>query len=171
MVAAGRFRTDLFYRLNVLQLPIPPLRERRDDIYVIMAYLLAKMCDESSLAPVSVDPEAAEALINYDWPGNVRELYNVLSRVLSFLEGDVIRLEDLPVHIQNRVRSSVHVPGHVHRQMPGTGAPLREIASNAERESIVRTLATWGNNKARAAKALGIHRSLLYKKMKKYMIS
>jgi len=175
MIAAGRFRTDLFYRLNVLQLPIPPLRERREDIPVIAAHMLAKMCEESSLAPISADPRAAEALFNYDWPGNVRELYNVLSRVLSFLEGDVIRLDDLPVHIQNRSRppgrtSSLSADYIYYSMLGGTGLPLREAASSAEKESIARALAASGNNKARAARALGIHRTLLYKKMKKHSI-
>ena len=90
MVAAGRFRTDLFYRLNVLQLPIP-LSGDRGTISTSSWPISSQRCvTNSSLAPVSVDPEAAEALINYDWPGNVRELYNVLSRVLSFLEGDIM---------------------------------------------------------------------------------
>lgn len=156
MVEEGKFRKDLYYRLNVIHLFIPPLRERRDDIIPLARHMLRRICEDSSLPDIKMHYLAEEALVNYDWPGNARELYNVLGRVLSFIEGDTIHLSDL-FYLQNK-RKTAAAPG-------GT---LRDLTSSAERDAILRALSAAGNNRARAADRLGIHRTLLYKKMAKH---
>ncbi|MGE5257107.1 MAG: sigma-54 interaction domain-containing protein [Hyphomicrobiales bacterium] len=160
MLAAGRFRKDLFYRLNVVSLHIPPLKERPADIAAITHQFLEQTAREVKLGKLSIDREAEKALRQCDWPGNVRELTNVLERSVHGLEGDTIGLTDLPFYVQRSLRSSAR------RQQTS----LRELQSRAERETIWAALKEAGFQKARAAQLLGIHRTLLYKKMKKYDI-
>jgi len=161
MLADRRFRKDLFYRLNVIPLQIPPLRDRREDILPTAEQLLRQMAAEASLPGIHLSREAQDALHHYDWPGNVRELSNVLERALSSLEGDTLHLPDLPFYLYRGRKGS---------SMPSK-ASLRDAQGRAEREAIRYALATTKNNKAGAARMLGIHRTLLYKKMKKYGIS
>jgi PAS domain S-box-containing protein len=161
MLADNRFRKDLFYRLNVIPLHIPPLRERKSDILPTARHLLKQMAREANLGEQKIDREAEKALKNYGWQGNVRELSNVLERTMSTMEGDTIRLQHLPFYIY---RSHREFPEH-HQ------SALRDVQTRTEKEAILFTLQETNNNKARAAKILGIHRTLLYKKMKKYNIS
>jgi transcriptional regulator with PAS, ATPase and Fis domain len=161
MLGERRFRKDLFYRLNVIPLTIPPLRERREDIIPTARHLLQQMAAEASLPEIQLSSEAEDVLYSYDWPGNVRELSNVLERVLSSLEGETIHLQDLPFHLY---RGRKTVPRK-------SKASLRETRMRVERESIRYALAANRYNKAQAANMLGIHRTLLYKKMKKYGLS
>jgi transcriptional regulator with PAS, ATPase and Fis domain len=160
MVAGGRFRQDLFYRLNVIPLHILPLRERREDIIPLAYHLLQCIAHDFSLPEVKIDPQAEKALRNYGWPGNVRELSNVLERALSCLEGDAICLSDLPYHLRCNPRES--------REM--SRFSLDAVQANAEKEAIRDALEATNYNKARAAEILGIHRTLLYKKMKKHSL-
>jgi transcriptional regulator with PAS, ATPase and Fis domain len=161
MVVDRRFRKDLFYRLNVIPLHIPPLRERKEDIVPIAKHLLDQMAEEASLPEIHLHGDAEEALCRYDWPGNIRELTNVLERVLSALEGDTICRDDLPFYL---LRSQIKPI------KPGPSG-LRDIQHRAEKETILHALKAARNNKARAAKLLGIHRTLLYKKIKKHALS
>ncbi len=160
MLSQGRFRKDLFYRLNVIRLHIPPLRERREDIVELSHHLLMQLAQEADLQLPAIDADARRELVAYDWPGNVRELSNALERSLAAMEGDTIRLQDLPFHIPRRGRaeSGAHV------------SCIRDVQQKAEKEAIVYALKSSGNNKAQAARRLGIHRTLLYKKMKKYQL-
>jgi PAS domain S-box-containing protein len=158
MLEDGRFRKDLYYRLNVIPLQIPPLRERKEDIAPLARHLVQIIADDLSLSEMQIDPEAEEALRNFDWPGNVRELSNVLERALSSLEGDTIRLEDLPFYLYRGRKKAVESPR----------PSLKHIQAKTERETIQEALRATNYNKARAAALLGIHRTLLYKKMKKY---
>ncbi|RJR42982.1 MAG: AAA family ATPase [Desulfobacteraceae bacterium] len=158
MLADKRFRKDLFYRLNVIPIAVPPLRERREDILPTAKHLLAQLAAEASLPELNLSRQASEVLYGYDWPGNVRELSNVLERVLSSLEGDTIQLPDLPFYLYSGRRSA---PGQ-------SKASLKEAHASAEKETIRYALAGAKNNKVKAAKMLGIHRTLLYKKMRKY---
>jgi transcriptional regulator with PAS, ATPase and Fis domain len=157
MVGEKRFRRDLFYRLNVFSLAIPPLRERRPDILTIGRHLVQRMAAEAGMPEVGIAPPAEAALLRYDWPGNVRELSNVLERALATLEGDTIALEDLPFHLR--------APRAAGQPPP---ASLREHQRSSEKEALRRALREAGHNKARAARLLGIHRTLLYKKMRRY---
>ena len=160
MINAGHFRKDLFYRLNVIPLHIPPLRERKTDITQTAKYLLKQMAEEANIAEIKLDKEAEKVLKNYEWPGNARELSNVLERTMSALESDTIHLQDLPFYLH---RSRKKSPGH-------NRSSLKDVQAKTEKETIRYVLKESNNNKARAAKMLGIHRTLLYKKMKKYDI-
>ncbi len=160
MILDGRFRKDLFYRLNVIPLNIPPLRERKTDILQITRHLLKQMAAEANLSEIDMEKPAESVLRNYEWPGNVRELSNVLERTLSAIDGRTIRLSDLPFYLN-----------HKHGKSSGQNrSSLKALQAKTERETIRYALEESGNNKAKAAKMLGIHRTLLYKKMKKYEI-
>ena len=161
MIHEGQFRKDLFYRLNVIPLHITPLRKRRSDIIPIARYLLKNMTQEATLPEVQLEKRAELALKKYDWPGNVRELSNVLERSLSSLEGDSIQVSDLPFYITR---------GTLSTQIPSPSS-IREAQEAVEKEGIIFALEETDYNKARAARMLGIHRTLLYKKMKKYRIA
>jgi len=158
MLKDGRFRKDFYYRLNVIPLNIPPFRERREDIIPLARALLNQISQDASLQEIRIDPPAEKALMQYDWPGNVRELSNVLERVVSSLEGDVIHLCDLPFYLYRGRRSSI-TPER---------ASLKHLQSSAEIEAIQYALESTNYNKAHAANLLGIHRTLLYKKIRKY---
>lgn len=159
-VSEGKFRKDLFYRINVIPLHIPPLRERREDILPITRYLLKQTADEMDLIDIDLDSVAEKALLAYEWPGNVRELSNVLERTLSRMEGNIIHLEDLPFFISGRQKRTAF----------GMPTSIRKLQEKAERDTILDCLAEYDYNKAQVAKVLGIHRTLLYKKMKKHGI-
>jgi len=161
MLSDGRFRKDLFYRLNVIPLHIPPLRERRDDIIPLVRHFLQQMAQEASLSEIKMGPEAEKGLMRHNWPGNVRELLNVLERTLSSIENDTIRLVDLPFYLHRTQNKSPQRNKN----------SIKEVQAMAEKEAIRFVLRETQNNKAQAAKILGIHRTLLYKKMNKYNIS
>ena len=160
MMVGGRFRKDLFYRLNVIPLHIPPLRQRKTDITAIAEHLLKQLALEGNMPQIRLDEQARQALVNYEWQGNVRELSNVLERTLALLEGDTIRLENLPFYLHRTGRLEV----------PANRTCLKDVQARTEKEAISVALNETRNNKAQAAKILGIHRTLLYKKMKKYRI-
>ena len=161
MLTENRFRKDLFYRLNVISLHIPTLKRRRADIIPLSKHLLHQMAEEGICFEIQVAPEAEQALKSYDWPGNVRELSNVLERTVSSLEGNTIHRDDLPFYLYQK-----------EKQLPGPGPmSIKDIQAAAEKRAIYEALQKTGNNKAKTAQMLGIHRTLLYKKMKKYGIS
>jgi transcriptional regulator with PAS, ATPase and Fis domain len=163
MLTDERFRKDLFYRLNVIPLHIPPLRDRKSDIVPLARHFLKQMAKEANLSQISLDQDAAKALKKYAWPGNVRELSNVLERALSSTESDTIRLCDLPFYI-SRVQKKLP-------EQNQTAIDIKGVQARAEGDAIRYALKETNYNKARAAKLLGIHRTLLYKKMKKYNIA
>jgi transcriptional regulator with PAS, ATPase and Fis domain len=158
MLRENRFRTDLFYRLNVITLQVPLLRERREDILPIAKHLLKQIAHDCGLPEVSIRPEAEEILVYYDWPGNVRELSNVLERAVHYSEHDRIELCDLPRYLFKKNKT----------YPKAAPEPLRRVQHSAEREALQQALESADYNKARAAQMLGIHRSLFYKKLKKY---
>lgn len=161
MVHHGKFRKDLFYRLNVIPLHISPLRERRGDILPIASHLLSNLSEEATLSPVSFEPETETALKCHDWPGNVRELSNVLERALSTLEGLKMGVQDLPLYLhQNQKR----------RRRP-TRRSLKQVQIETEMDALKSALKKADYNKTKAAEMLGIHRTLLYKKLKKHSIA
>ena len=158
MLAEGRFRKDLFYRLNVIPINILPLRERKTDIIPIATYLLAQLAQEANIPQIYLGREAEKVLKNCEWQGNVRELSNVLERTIAALEGSTIHLQDLPFYL-HRSRK---------RKIEDNRSSLKDVQARTEKEAIRYALSETKNNKAKAAKILGIHRTLLYKKMKKY---
>jgi DNA-binding NtrC family response regulator len=151
---AGRFREDLYYRLNVVAIPLPALRERRQDIPELVEHFLATR--KVGQGRYHIDPEALQALCRYDWPGNVRELANVLERAQILAEDSVITLDDLP----DTVVAAAPAAG----EEAGDPRHLREV----ERRHVRTVLHEEGGNKVRAAKALGISRRALYRLIDKY---
>jgi PAS domain S-box-containing protein len=161
MLTERRFRKDLFYRLNVIPLHIPPLRERPDDILPLVRHFLDQTAQEAFLPEITLDRAAEEVLRSYPWPGNIRELSNVLERVLSSLEGNTVHLSDLPFYLYRSQKIASKL----------SPVPIREVQFRAEKEAILHTLRLAGFNKSKAAEMLGIHRTHLYKKIKKYGIT
>ena len=158
MLISNRFRKDLFYRLNVIPLHIQPLRERKNDIISTARHLLQQIAAEANFAEIKIDQDAARVLKNYAWPGNVRELSNVLERTIPALGGDTIYRENLPFYLHHN-RQKFSEPYR---------SSLKDVQATTEKEAIRCALHECGHNKARAARMLGIHRTQLYKKMRKF---
>ncbi|HEV3470302.1 MAG TPA: sigma-54 dependent transcriptional regulator [Pyrinomonadaceae bacterium] len=159
-VTEGRFREDLFYRLNVIELHLPPLRERREDIPLLVRHFITRTAREQQQTEKAVEPAALTALLNYHWPGNVRELQNAVERAFT-LSGDTIDLDSLPPRV--REAASKISPESI-RDPDGLRPTLAEI----ERRYILETLAAVNQDKTRAANILGIDLSTLYRKLKRY---
>jgi len=160
MVKNKQFREDLFYRLNVVALNIPPLRERREDIVPLAEHLLKRLSNQRPGMDYCLTEGAAKQLEGYLWPGNIRELQNVLERTAFTHDRQLIDACDLPVFLNRSPTSPPH----------GSDWNLQEVIKGAEREALRKALEVSGNSKARAARLLGIHRTLLYKKLQKYQI-
>lgn len=165
-VAAGRFREDLFHRLNVVRLTIPPLRERREDIPLLIERFLEPAPDRYTLSY-----DAMQAVMNYDWPGNIRELQNCLDRMMSLNSGPLLHFADLPSNVLNHARagagvaSAVAVGGQV-VSTPQAIVPLHEL----ERRAICQALEFTRGDRTVAAQMLGIGRTTLYRKLKEYQV-
>ena len=155
-VKAKRFREDLYYRLNVIELRLPPLRERREDIPLLVDAFLHKCREASGKDVQGISEPALELLIDYQWPGNVRELENVVERAVTLARGDRITSEDIPPAIQGARREKRVIDEAAERSLP-----LEEV----EREYILRILEKTGGNKYQAAQMLGIDRKTLYRKL------
>ncbi|MAQ19890.1 MAG: Fis family transcriptional regulator [Sandaracinus sp.] len=173
-VADGRFREDLFFRLNVVPLQTPPLRERRDDVPLLARSFLREFCKENGLRDKPVDEEVLEALSRRPWPGNVRELKNVVER-MAILSGDQITTADLPeqgkLAVQARV-DEASLGGALPSPVGSDGEPmsLRDYREHAERSYILATLDDTDWNVSQAASRLGVERTNLHKKMRSYGI-
>lgn len=158
-IRRGKFRKDLYYRLNVIPLHIPPLRERREDIPLIASHLLQSLCRDFGLAAKGISPEVMKIFQNHDWPGNVRELSNILERTLTLLDerDEMIHVEHLPLFFRSLSTRS-------ERSQPRI---LKDLRATSERDAVLHAIRAANNNKNEAARILGIHRTALYKKMKK----
>ena len=155
MVKKGEFRSDLYYRLNVVTLHLPLLRERKEDLPLLIQMILSKISKKESLGAIEISREAMDHLLRYDWPGNVRELENVLERAINFTDaGEKIKAKNLPERITGSMVSR-------------TVMPLKELMENTEKDAIKDALLRCRNCKAKAANELGISRTTLYEKMMK----
>jgi two-component system, NtrC family, response regulator AtoC len=166
LVKNGNFREDLFYRLNVIPVNIPPLRDRCEDIALLARHFLVKNCRELNILLMSLSQKALEAMENYSWPGNVREMENVIERSVTLSEGDTIELEDLPVQISK----SVPVKSNDVFDLPkitGQGIDLEAFLGQIEMNMIKEAMEMTGGVKARAAVLLGIKRTTLVEKLKR----
>src|SRR5688500_9938069 len=161
-IRAGRFREDLYFRLNVIPVYVPPLRDRDSDIPVLADHFMAELAREYGRRPKKFDAGAATGLRSYSWPGNVRELRNVIERLIIMVPGDVITLDDLAFLEGRSVRD---VGG-----TPQEAMPLHQARDRFEREYILQALAAQQGNISRTAEALGVERSNLYRKMKGFGI-
>lgn len=165
LVAAGEFRADLYYRLNVLAVQIPPLHQRPEDIPTLVQAFIAKFNRELGTAVEGVTPAALHLLLTHDWPGNVRELENVLRRAMYLVDGARIDVDHLPPALARRTPEPVAAAAPPATTPPGTTfAAGREAA---EQELILRTLEATGGNRKRAAEMLGIGRTTLYEKLER----
>jgi transcriptional regulator with PAS, ATPase and Fis domain len=156
-IAEGRFREDLFYRLNVVNIHVPPLRERKEDIPLLTAAFIKEFARENGKPVEGIDPRARAALHKHDWPGNIRELRNSIESAVVMAKNSVISLEDLPpsVNPDGDEGDTIRI---------GVGTRLDE----AEREIIRSTLAACKGNKTRTAEILGIGRKTLHRKITDY---
>src|SRR5215471_1777940 len=154
-IKAGRFREDLYYRLNVIPILLPPLRERREDIPVLAKYFLRRFAAETKKNFTGIDAEAEAKLVAHEWPGNVRELANVIERAAVLGRGPEITLDDLPPRIV-----------YSETERTSEGLSYREAVDAARADVIRRTLATTRGNRAAAARILGLHKTHLLNLMK-----
>ncbi|MGD8699610.1 MAG: sigma-54 dependent transcriptional regulator [Gemmatimonadales bacterium] len=154
----GTFRSDLFYRLNVIAIQLPPLLDRRDDISLLAENFLRRFAERRNSEPKRLTEEALEALLEYDWPGNVRELENALERAVAMVDGEVIGRDALPSRVIERQPTPL-----VHDEPPAN--PTLEVIERAYIEWVLRTE---GGNKTRAAEVLGIDPSTLYRKLARF---
>jgi PAS domain S-box-containing protein len=166
-VQKGNFRKDLYYRLNVIKLRIPPLRERREDIPLLARSIISNLSKELNLKSKKLAPETIELLKNYDWPGNVRELRNFMERCLNLSAGDTI----LPEHLPSVINESIGPRKNEKRVIEFENSNLSEIVTKVEIDAIINALEKCDGNKTEAAKFLGIHRTSLYKKIEKYNLN
>jgi two-component system NtrC family response regulator len=154
----GTFRDDLYYRLNVVTIQIPPLRERREDIPLLLDHFLRKFAEKNRRDVTGLTAAARDALLKYEYPGNVRELENIVERAVLLCRGRVIDVEDLPATVRPGQRS----PGEpLSKDLPG-------ILADIERQAIASALERSGGVQTQAADALGISERVLRYKMKKY---
>ncbi len=163
MIAEGGFREDLYYRVNVGRVDVPPLRQRLDDVPLLIDHFLARQAEEEGIDPLELEPAALKALRQHQWPGNVRELQHQLMRVATFAKGKVITVKD--------VARYADLPS----SRPGAPAPAQDDRSvvsleELERRQIQKALESAGGNKTKAAELLGINRATLFRKLKRYGI-
>ena len=158
MIAGGSFREDLFYRLNVIEVILPPLRDRREDIPALAEHFIARAAGKLG-RDVRLSAEAVERLLRYPWPGNVRELENAIERAAILARGETVTPEDLPPHVAAGLNLG-----------PSPALPRQTTLAEMERGHILTTLERFGRNHSAAAEALGIGRTTLWRKLKEYGI-
>jgi two-component system nitrogen regulation response regulator NtrX len=164
-IRAGRFREDLYFRLNVIPVFVPPLRERQEDIPMLADHFMAEFAREYGRRIKGFEPAAIAALRDYPWPGNVRELRNVIERLMIMVPGERISVADLGfLDPSGLVRPGPFTP-------PSERLTLHEARDNFERDLILRTLAEQQGNMSRTAEVLGVERSNLYRKMRAFGIA
>ncbi|MGO9708803.1 MAG: sigma-54-dependent transcriptional regulator [Polyangiaceae bacterium] len=159
-IEEGRFREDLFFRINVVNLALPPLRARRGDVLPMAQHFLVQFAERAKKGVRGIAPSAAEKLVGYGWPGNVRELQNCIERAVTLTRFEEITVEDLPERIRDYRPAYLVVGG----DDPSELAPLEEV----ERRYILRVLDAVGGNKSVAARVLGIERKTLYRKLERF---
>ncbi|HYA13423.1 MAG TPA: sigma 54-interacting transcriptional regulator [Syntrophales bacterium] len=159
MVEQGKFRKELFYRLYVVPIQIPPLRERKEDIPLLANHIISHLAKELGANIKGISDEVMKIFQSYDWPGNVRELSNALERSLYSVEGheEMLRVEHLPIYLR----------GLGYKVLSGEKPLLKDLKDDSEREALLHALKTCGYNVIKTAQTLGIHRTTLYKKAKK----
>ena len=167
-VKDGRFREDLYYRLNVIPAHLPPLRERKEDIPVLIDFFIEKFNKKLDRSVKYIDEKVTNLLIQYSWPGNIRELENLVERMILMARGDTIVFADLPSELKTTIESDSTNPSGIRQK------PFKDIMKNhmedIEKQMIISVLEECGNNVTRAAKQLGLSRKGLQLKMMKYKL-
>jgi two-component system response regulator HydG len=171
-VREGKFREDLYYRLNVITIDLPPLRTRREDIPLLAASFLKRYAEENDLAPRTLAPEAMRVLMDYDWPGNVRELENAVEHGATMTSGGEIQLGHLPTQLQQKSLAALHAANSAGRKKD-EASEAEEIIPLAvqERHAILDAIRVTHGDKLRAARLLDIGKTTLYRKLKEYGIA
>lgn len=164
MVKDNIFREDLFYRLNVIPIEVPPLRERKEDILILVDHFIKKYSLEANKKILEIKKEVLDLLLEYSWPGNIRELENVIERAIVMGEGNILTLNDFPENIINYTENS----GKTHALPEKSSDSLTDIIENYEKELIKNAIIKSENNITKASKILGIKRTTLRYKMDKY---
>lgn len=164
-VELGRFRKDLFYRINVIRIHIPPLRERREDIPLLAEYFLEKLLEKLKKGKRIFSEEAMHAIMNYDWPGNIRELQNIIERAVALSKNDIINVDELPLPVEEFVALSRN-PLQDDKRKSFIVTTLAEQEKNA----IIEALNKYSGNQTKVAQVLGISTTTLWRKIKKYRI-
>jgi len=154
-IESGRFRKDLYYRLNVVQLHVPPLRSRREDVLPLARVLLAEAAERLKRTVTGLSPRAADQLLRYDWPGNVRELENAMERAVALGRANLVELDELPEEVRQAIPT------------PSVSGPVR-VLDEIEKDYIMAVLDLNGGNQTRTAEQLGIGSATLYRKLKSY---
>jgi two-component system, NtrC family, nitrogen regulation response regulator NtrX len=163
LISQGRFREDLYYRLNVIPIEVPPLRARRQDIPPLIDHFLGVFCAENGKRPKGISADALAYFLAYDWPGNVRELRNMVERLVIMTAGDMVAPDDLPTPLRPKSVAQA--------ALDGRDTTLKEARDNFERAYILAALRAHDWNMTRVAERLGIERSHLYRKVKAYQIT
>ena len=162
-IRQGRFREDLYYRLNVIPIEVPPLRARKEDVPLLVEHFLARLNEEKGRGIDGIAPAALERLVEHDWPGNVRELENLIERLVVLRGRGTIEVDDLPASLRPRAAApAVGLP-----EVGPEGVPFNEVVDRLETHLIVQALERTGWNKNRAAQLLGLNRTTLIEKIKK----
>jgi DNA-binding NtrC family response regulator len=168
LVRQGNFREDLYYRLNVIPIRVPPLRDRVSDIPLLVAHFLKEFSTKKKKPAKRLSPQSMDLLIRYPWPGNIRELENLVERLVILTEGDIVEVEDLP----QRFREGNSLgPGTESIDFPQEGLNLPQALQEFERRLILKALERSNWVKSRAAQLLNLNRTTLIEKMKKQQIS
>jgi two-component system response regulator HydG len=170
MVENGAFRKDLFYRLNVVNLRLPSLRDRREDIPLLAAHFLDRISREHGVK-FTLSDEALRTMMRHDWPGNVRELENAVERACTMSSGPILHLGDLPTQLQQQgleARRAVTATGDAAAE---GGTPPVATLADLERQAILGAIRTLNGDKLQAARLLGIGKTTLYRKLKEYGIT
>ncbi len=163
MIRSGKFREDLYYRINVFNPHLPSLRERQEDIPLLLEHFLERACNEMELPAKKFEPAALNVLMRYAWPGNIRELENFVVRTAALVESETVTIADLPLEIRNAPRAAPRVV-LTHNDIPDTDRNLRDMVDDYTRRILVETLKKTRGNRTKAAELLGIKRgSLLYR--------
>jgi len=176
-VEARKFREDLYYRLKVVPIYIPPLRERKEDIFPLLKHFINYFNKRFNKSFQDIEDEAYEIILNYPWPGNIRELKNMVERIVLLEDDTVLRARYLPASIRNEVAvsgvntSSVRkLESVLTRPYPDDGIDFEELVENVEKDLIIKALKEAGNNQSRAARLLNLHRDKLRYRLKNYDI-
>jgi two-component system nitrogen regulation response regulator NtrX len=167
-IEKGAFREDLYFRLAVIPIHVPPLRERPEDIPLLVRHYMDAFSRENNMRPKRITQAALEALQRYRWKGNIRELRNTVERMIIMTSGDTIDLPDLPEVVRSPGLASTKLPSESESAKAGT---LREFKENAERAFLVGKLRENGWNISKTAEVIGTPRSNLYKKLEQYQIA
>lgn len=164
LVEKGEFRSDLYYRLNVIRIQAPPLRDRKEDIPLLVENFLARLNHQLGMMIEDISPGAMELLMEYDWPGNVRELQNAVEQAMNLADSPILRVQDF-CQLQARLRGRKH-----HALAQSMDYKLRPARQAFERDLIRDALRAAGGNRVKAAKLLGISRTVLYNKIEEYKL-